>query len=181
MAGVALFSACASASTEAPGAPADAATQIDAKAPPVDAMVNLCPSSSMCPTAMTLGAVSGDSGSDMLMTSGYQSAWLRVRVTEDSNGVGGIKMSLTATLTSPPGLDFDVFMYVNEGSDVVECATRVGNTTTNGDVNAVRGLWGEGGVSNGEDDGRAVSIEIRPVSGVCAPDKMWQLKIVGNT
>lgn len=177
-----MLAACASASTEAPGAPADAAAQTDAKVPPpVDAMVDLCPGPSMCPTAMTLGAVSGDTGSDMLMTSGYQSTWIRVRVTEDSSGVGGIKMSLTATLTSPPGLDFDIFMYVNEGSDVVECATRVGNTTTTGNDNAVRGLWGEGSVSNGSDDGRVVSLEIRPVSGVCAPDKMWQLKIVGNT
>ena len=183
MASLALWSECAAAAKEAPGAPpADAATEpgVDAKLPPpVDAMVDLCPGPITCQTGTMLGTISGDNGSQMLMTSGYQSAWIRVRVTEDV--FGGIPLSLSATVTPPPGLDFDVFLYMNEGQDVVECTTRVGTTTTNGTAKTTRALWGDVSGGNGVDDDRTVSIEIRPVSGACAPDKQWQLKIVGNT
>ena len=177
MAGIAMLTACASASTEAPGPPAaDAPPQSIDAPPPIDAQVDLCPSTSTCQTGMMLGSVSGDTGSQMLMTTGYQSAWYRVRVPEDSSL--GIQLSLSVTLTSPPGLDFDVFLYVNEGQDLVECTTPTGTATTNGAAETVRRIWGDtGGVS----DSRTVSIEIRPISGTCAPAKMWQLQIVGNT
>jgi hypothetical protein len=177
LAGIALLTACASASTEAPGTPpADAPAQTIDAPPPIDAMVDLCPSTSTCQAGMMLGAVSGDSGSQMLMTTGYQSAWYRVRVTEDSSN--GIQLSLSATLTSPPGLDFDVFVYVNEGQDLVECTTASGTRTPNGAAETVYRVWGDTFASS---DSRTVSIEVRPISGTCAPDKMWQLKLVGNT
>lgn len=177
LAGIALLPACASAGKDTPEMPpVDAPPSIDAP-PPIDAMVDLCPGPATCSTAPMLGMVSGDTGSQMLMTSGYQSTWIRLRVTEDSTAT--IQLSLTATLTSPPGLDFDLFMYLNESMDVVDCSTKVGTTTTTGNANAVRALWGESTI--GANDGRYVSLEIRRIAGVCAPDKPWQLTIVGNT
>jgi len=149
--------------------------------PPVDAMmVDQCPSAATCQTAMALGSVSGDTGNAKLSAMGHQSAWFRVRVTEDDSDIPGLTLRVGAKLTSPATVDFDVFVYVNAGSDVVECSTTVGTTTTNGTVNETLAEWGEGIVPNGSDDSRNVSIEVRPISGTCDPTKPWQLEVEGN-
>jgi hypothetical protein len=158
-----------------PRAP-DAAIPTDAPMPPVD----MCPSADTCQAAMMLGTVSGDTDSATLTASGYRSAWFRVRVTEDYSGLPGYKLRVAAKLTSPAAVDFDVFVYINTGSDVVECSTKVGNTTASGTVNETRTEWGEGSSSNGINDSRSVSIEVRPISGTCAPNQMWQLAVEGN-
>lgn len=184
LAGLALGTGCASAGKEEPAAtPADAPAppSVDAP-PPIDAMVDLCPSGITCQAASLLGSVSGDLGSDRLMTSGYQSTWIHVRVTENYSGLAGIALSLSATLTPPPGVQFGIFLYLNESQDLLECATQVGATTMNGTATTVEPIWGEtSGDSNGQNDSRTVAIEIRHLSGTCAPDQMWQLQIVGNT
>jgi len=123
-----------------------------------------------------LGSIGGDTGSDKLTAMGHQSAWFRVRVTEDS--INSIPLRLSAKLTSPAAVDFDVFLYVNVGTDAVECTTRVGTTTTSGSVDTTRAVWGDTGFSG---DDRYVSIEVRPVSGTCATSQTWQLEIIGNT
>jgi hypothetical protein len=178
-AGLALVASCASASPE----PAD--PMIDAPKPPmidapipIDAPpVDLCPGPSTCQTATVLSSLSGDTGSGRLPTqTGHQSAWFRVRVTEDS--ISSIALSLSAKLTSPAAVDFDVFIYVNVNNDVVECTTKLGMTTTSGNVDTTRAVWGDTGFSG---DDRNVSIEVRPVSGTCAQNQTWQLEIIGNT
>ncbi len=177
---MALVASCASAGDATPDArPIADAPRADA--PPADAPVDMCPSAATCGTATMLGSVSGDTGNQTLTAMGHQAAWLRVRLTEDYNDVDGVAMSVSAKLTSPAGVDFDVFVYLNEGNDVVECSTTTGTTTTAGNVNTTRAVWGEGTFSNGSPDDRWVSIEIRPISGVCAPAAMWQLEVVGNT
>jgi len=98
-------------------------------------------------------------------------------VTEDDSGVLGVKLSMTARLTSPSSADYDVFVYVNTGSDTVECTTPSGTGTA--DEKYL--LWGEGSISNGSDDGRTVSVEVRPVSGACTPSQPWQLVLIGDT
>ena len=179
--GATLLASCATAgSVEGDGGTGtiDAPAQLDAAS--IDAATNLCPSPATCPTAMMLGSVSGDTGNMKLSAMGHQSAWFRVRVTEDDSAVGGLSLRAAAKLTSPAAVDFDVFVYVNTGSDVVECSTTVGTTTTTGTVNETRAEWGEGGIANGADDGREVSIEVRPISGTCAITQTWQLELEGN-
>jgi len=179
-------SACASASTSDTPPQVDAPPiepPVDAPVTPdvmIDAPVDQCPSAATCQAAPSIGSVSGDTGNAKLTASGYQSAWFRVRVTEDDSDVPGLTLRVGATLTSPPGVDYDVFVYVNEGSDVVECTTTVGTTTTNGTVNQNHAEWGEGLIPNGSDDSRDVSIEVRPISGACNPATPWQLEIEGN-
>ena len=181
MALTSLITACASAGT----APEDA-KPVTSDSRPVDSMppdtqpVDMCPSAATCQTAMMLGTVSGDTQNQKLTAMGYQSAWLRVRVTENDSDIAGVSMRVSALLTSPPGVDFDVFVYLNAGTDVVECSTTVGTTTTSGTVNRTRAEWGEGLASNGSSDSRNVSIEIRPISGTCASTSMWQLEVEGN-
>jgi hypothetical protein len=50
----------------------------------------------------------------------------------------------------------------------------------NGTTDTNRAEWGEGAIANGSDDSRHVSIEVRPVSGTCAPGQTWQLEVEGN-
>lgn len=147
---------------------------------PIDAFVNECPSTDTCTAAMMLGNVSGDSANQKVNAMGFRAAWYRVRVTEDNSSVGGVKLRVSAKLTSPAAVDFDVFVYVNTGSDVVECTTPSGSTTTTGNTDQVKVEWGEGTISNGNDDGRNVSIEVRPKSGQCAQSYTWQLEVEGN-
>jgi hypothetical protein len=179
-----LVSACASAGTGgAPDIDANPNPPVDAKVVDAhpDAMpVDLCPSAATCQTALTLGTVSGDTGNAKLSAMGTQSAWFRVRVTENDNNAPGLTLRVGAKLTSPSAVDFDVFVYVNVGSDVIECSTTVGTTTTTGTINEDRAEWGEGFVPNGSDDSRNVSIEVRPIAGSCSAAQQWQLDIEGN-
>ena len=185
---------CATAAKDQPGGGTPDAGKGDNPNPTPDAalvdapmMMTDAPSGTTCASAMTcasatmLGSVSGDSGNVKLTASGHQSAWYRVRVTEDDSTPFGLSLRAGAKLTSPSGAQFDVFIYLNTGSDVVECNTTVGSATTAGATKTVHAEWGESGTfSNGSDDGRNASIEIRPVSGTCAPNQMWQLEVEGN-
>ena len=159
------------------GAPADAAGE-----PPHDAAPTStdCASTDVCLTAKTLGTVSGDTGQQTLSAHGSRAAWLRVRVTENDNMIAGVPLHVLARLTPPPGADFDVVLYANPAADIVECTTPIGTPSTSGTVKQVRASWGEDVVSDGEDDSRDVSIEIRPRSGSCASGAQWQLAIEGD-
>lgn len=157
----------------------DASVIVDA--PPDGASLATCMSSDACQSAMMLGTVSGDSNNVKLNTSGYRSAWYRVRVTEDDSGVVGLTLRVAAKLTSPSAPMFDVFVYVNTGSDQIECSTTTGTVSNSGLTKQVKAEWGEGTISNGSDDGRNVSIEIRPLSQTgCNTGAMWQLEVEGN-
>ncbi|NVB81949.1 MAG: hypothetical protein HOV81_26445 [Kofleriaceae bacterium] len=161
------------------GSGSDASVMPDS-AMPIDAFVSQCPSTDTCAAATMLGSVSGDTGNQKLTATGYRAAWYRVRVTEDDSSIGGAKLRVAAKLTSPAAVDFDVFVYVNTGSDVVECNAPTGSTTTNGNTDQVKVEWGEGTISNGNDDDRSVSIEVRPKSGQCMASYTWQLEVEGH-
>ena len=166
---------------DAPAIVHDAPPPGDAR--PIDAPVMAgCASGATCQASMDLGTVSGDTGNATVMGSGYQSAWYHVRVTEDDSGVFAVAMSFTVRLTSPASAKYDVFVYLNTGSDVIECATPSGNVMTAGLVESTYILWGESGTfSNGNDDGRTVSIEVRAPSTGCSAASPWQLQVQGNT
>jgi hypothetical protein len=181
LAGPALIAACASAGSGGiDQVPPDAAPPADTP-PPIDTPpVDVCPSADTCAAALMLGQVSGDTGNQMLTAMGHQAAWFHVRVTEDNNDIIGLTLRAAARLTSPAAVDFDVFVYVGAGSTAIECTTTAGTTTTNGAVNETRVEWGEGAIPNGVNDGRTISIEVRPISGTCAPGQVWQLVVEGN-
>ena len=151
-------------------------------APKMDAPPGMgCASGEQCSSAMSYGMVSGDTGNMKLNAQGYKSAWFRVRVTEDNSSIAPLTLRMAARVTSPPGLPFHVVTYVNTGSDVAECATVVGTPTTNGNTEEVKIEWGETGTfSNGVDDGRDVSIEVRAPTSGCSSSQMWSLEIEGN-
>jgi hypothetical protein len=160
---------------DAPPAPIDTFVPIDMSPP--DAPTNTCASAATCQTAQLLGAVSGDTNNDKLTSAGTQAAWFRVLVTEDEGGFGGVSERVAARIVSPPGADFDVFVYVNPAQKVVECNNQFGQRTSGDEVKAE---WGEGTFGNNSDDSRDVSIEVRPISGSCSGSQMWQLEVEGD-
>lgn len=156
------------------------AAVIDAPSP--DAALVSCAGPTTCQTATMLGSVSGDTGAQKVTASGHVGGWYRVRVTEDDSDVFGVRMRVTARLTTPASPMFDLLVYVNTGSDVVECAAPAGTPSTTGNTKQIQAQWGEGGgFSNGNEDGRTVSIEVRPLAtSGCSPTATWQLEIAGN-
>jgi hypothetical protein len=168
----------------APPVRIDAAVKMDAAiadGPIPDSMLpSMCMSTMNCQGATMLGTVSGDQPSTKLMMTGYQSAWFRVRVTEDYSDFPGLALRVQSRLTSPAGVNFDTFVYVNPNIDLVECAATTGTVTMNGNVDQVRAEWGEGIIPNIFDDDRDVTIEVRPISGTCAPAAQWTLEVEGN-
>ena len=139
-----------------------------------------CDSTDSCAIATSLGTVSGDTSQQPLTARGYRAAWFRVRVTENDTTVTGHALQVLAKLTPPTGADFEVVLHVNVASDVLECTTPLGVATTSGTMKQVRASWGEDVVADGIDNGRDVSIEVRPISGTCTAGATWQLSIEGN-
>lgn len=183
----ALCAACANAGKPSSGTdPVDAEiTAIDGKpmtidARPIDAL-DACASTATCAGAMNLGSISGDTGSQKVTGTGYQSGWFSVRVTEDDSSVFGTKLSMTAKLTSPGAANYDVFVYFNSGNDSVECNNPSASGTTTNPVDTARISWGEGAVSNGDDDSRTVSVEVRPISGGCSAGATYTIELQGDT
>jgi hypothetical protein len=181
--------ACAEAGRATGGGPTDASGSSDGTKA-IDARVQMdapaqsgaCSTTATCtaPT-MVLPNVSGDSGGTA-SASGYQSAWYQVRIGEDDNGPFAAPMSFTVQLTSPAATNYDLFIYINTGSDVIECTTPNGTATKTGTTQSERLSWGEGGTfANGSDDGRTLSIEVRAPATGCSSGAQWQLQIVGET
>jgi hypothetical protein len=134
---------------------------------------------SACRTARDLGAISGDTGTPSVSAQGTCSEWLRVRVTENWSGPTAGPMKLTATLISPDKEDFDVAVYVNAATDVLECSTLTEKSELPTGSDIVKSQWGEQYTFNNGDDARTVSIEVKKKTGGCAKQP-WALLLQGN-
>jgi hypothetical protein len=139
-----------------------------------------CTSTNTCAGATNLGSISGDTGADVVSAQGHTSQWFTVRVTEDDSGVTGVQLRMTATLTSPPGTNYDLYVYV-PGSDTLECSAVSYQSTNTGSSDSATAKFGESGLlSNGSADDRTVTVEVRHVSGTCDPNNKWKLQLAGN-
>jgi hypothetical protein len=183
IAAAALVAGCAEASNPNHGRPpADAAHQMtpgDA-AQSKDAAAATCTTSVTCATATMLSGIGGDeSGAATSSATGYQSAWYSIRLSETDSGPFADPMSIQTTLTSPSGAMFDLLVYVDTGTDQVNCTTPTGTVTTSGATESSNIEWGETGTfANGSDDSRTVTIQITPRTGdSCAANATWSLSI----
>jgi hypothetical protein len=139
-----------------------------------------CASPNACTGATDLGSISGDSNADVQTAQGSGSQWFQVRVTENDNTLGARALHMKAELTSPAGSNFDVFLYLPGSGTGLECSSVENSSTTSGVENASI-EWGESFIPNGALDDRSVTVEVRWVSGTCAPSAKWTLKVFGNT
>ena len=142
-----------------------------------------CASPNVCTGATDLGTVSGDKNADTKTAQGSGSQWFTVRVTENDNTIFGAPEQVRADLQSPTGTHFDLFVYVAGGAAGQECSAVTTSSTSAGGFNTAATSWGESasGFSNGSDDSRTVTVEVRHVSGTCAPAAKWTLTFRGNT
>ena len=139
-----------------------------------------CASPNVCTGATDLGSVSGDTGSGVKTAQGSGSQWFKIRVTEDDSNVFGLSLLAKAELTSPPGTNFDLFLYLPGGSSGQECSA-VAQSSTNTGADTAKLEWGETGtLSNGSNDDRTMTVEVRWVSGTCSPSAKWSLTVRGN-
>lgn len=140
----------------------------------------VCVATNTCLDATDMGEVIGDMGRDSLSAQGTTSQWFKVRGAERSSTATPVRIN--ATLQSPPGANFDLYVYVPR-SDTRECSAVAQSSTSTGTFDEVSASWGEdedlfGG--NGENDSRTVTIEVRYVSGSCSPTAKWKLNVYGN-
>lgn len=141
-----------------------------------------CVAPNTCVGGITMTPVSGDKNADTSTQTGSTSRWLKIRVSEDDSGVLAESMKLKLTLTSPPGTNFDMRVYLAGDGSSQKCPPtgpdRTTNTVAGADVTSIE--WGESGIANGSDDDRTVSIEIVHVSGTCTTGQNWTLLAEGN-
>ena len=135
--------------------------------------------------ATFLGSVAGDESGNPVGASGYTSEWLRLDETEQDSSPIGQAMIFTATLTSPPGMNYDLYAYLGASGGVgnIECTTVKGQSTNPaGEQDQVSFQWGEttGGIANGSDDSATVMIEVRWVSGACSTAQNWSISAHGD-
>ena len=91
-------------------------------------------------------------------------------------------MSFTVSLASPGSDDYDLYVYYNTASNVLECNTIVGFSENGpGVVDEVSSSFGEPVVSNGVDDKSIITVEIFALSAACVPSADWTLTITGDT
>jgi hypothetical protein len=144
-----------------------------------------------CNTAKMQTSISGDTSSSARTITGAVSQWFTIDVTENNTGIfsSGQNLRLKATLTSPPGKNFDLFVYVPTSGGVKECHLNdESSEEAAGTEDVVSVSWGEGdgGDPNGMSDTRTVSIEVREIvdaaapPATCDPTAKWTLKLEGN-
>jgi hypothetical protein len=169
---------------DAPRGTADAPRQVQLDAaPPVDGAAATCTPSPTpsCQAATALAAIGGDEdGAAASNQTGYQAAWFSIRINETDSSAFADPMSMQTTLTSPPGVAFDLLVFEPGDASSTECTTPSGSITTTGTSESSSLEWGETGTfANDSDDSRTITIEITPHAGdACSPNDTWSLSIL---
>ncbi len=127
-----------------------------------------------CPASETLSAIDGDQGSDTRTVKGTTSKWFKVLVNEAVSSLFNDTISYTATLTTPPGMDFDLFEYDGSAS-TPSCAGNPKHAT--GNPESVSETWSD---SFNSDD-KWLTLEVRYISGDMCPSDPWTLTVKGHT
>lgn len=129
-----------------------------------------------CPASDTLSAIAGDKGSDTRTVKGTTSKWFKVLVNEAVSSVLSFpQLSYTASLTTPAGMDFDLFEYDGDTS-TPSCAGNPKHAM--GNPESVSDQWGD---TLNSDDTRWLTLEVRYISGEMCPSDQWTLTVKGHT
>lgn len=140
-----------------------------------------CPKTNECESASNLGTLSADTGDGSVLTaSGGGQEFFRVRATEDNHSVIGEALELKVSLTVPKGSDFDLYAYIDTGTDTSPCPLTPTQASANGPGTAEEIIvtWGDGITGSGDDDSRDVVIEVRFGGFSCEGE--WSLGVQGD-
>lgn len=183
----ATSTAHASTSSGAPqgsgGATATNATSATSGAGGAGGMAPMCTyaSPNQCSTATVLSAISGDKNSSASYTA-QTSQWLKIHVKEDVGSIFPEDLSYTVTLTSPPGMDYDVYVHHGPKGGSTDCNAAPTKGSGNGGSKSVYKKWKDEQGFGGKDDSVWLSIEVRYVSGSeCGAAAEWTLVVQGHT
>lgn len=147
----------------------------------VDALPS-SPTTNTCATAKDLGTLVGDTDKPKINAQGTCSQWLKVRITEADKSVFANNQKVEATLVSPEGADFDLYVYMNKENDVTECSKASESSVlpaSRSDV--VQLTWGEEWTANNTDDSRTLAIEVRAKDAKDCGKGNWVLTLTGNS
>jgi hypothetical protein len=166
--------------------PSDGGALGDASTPP--APVAVCGPQPQCPADVKdLGVLSGDTDTAPLELTGHGSALLRLRITEDAQGLAGRDLRTRFSILSPAAAHYGLVAYHdadNGDVDATECSIQSfeshaplggspGEEVMMVNMPDRRGLFGH-------DDSTNVTIEIRFLGGSCVASDTWTLRITGN-
>jgi hypothetical protein len=133
-----------------------------------------------CATAEPLPAIAGDEGNPMVVRMGDTSKWFKIHIEEQDSSIGGEDISYTVSLTSPPGMNYDLKVRQGAQEGNPECNAAILNGT--GTPESVSDSWGDDQGFGGEDDSVWLIIEVVYVSGDdCGTGAQWSLQVRGNT
>jgi hypothetical protein len=139
----------------------------------------LCVYPAACAGARYLDALSGDEApkGNEINDEGYSSEWLVLDLKETSKSITDSPLLLEATLISPPGVNFDLYVYVADGGGKLECSRVTAQSTQASDQpEELKTSWDD----SWSDDSRKVVIEVRHVSGGCDKSARWKLNVRGG-
>ena len=130
-----------------------------------------------CPNAENLPAIAGDEGSDVRSASGKTSKWFNLFVEEAVSALFEYPdIKYRATLTSPPGAQYGLFVYTGDATAPSCFDSAVQGT---GSPAVVTDAWSDTPIL---DDGLWITLEVRHLSGnACGPNDLWTLTVQGNT
>ncbi len=132
-----------------------------------------------CEMAIALDAVSGDDGS-MVAETGSGATWFLVQVQETNGNIFEEDLSYTVALESPPGVDYDLYVYEGPQDGDPDCEAVPEQGIGEGGLEAVSADWDDDQGIGGQDDSLWLAIEIVHVTGD-ACDAQWTLTVTGGT
>ncbi len=136
-----------------------------------------------CDTAELIPAIAGDENDPPAVRYGVTSKWYRIRITEENGSILEEDLSYTVTLSSAPGMAYDLVVYQGPQAGNPSCGAppKVGVVQPNGDQTVHDG-WDDDQGIGGEDDSVWLIVEVRYVSGdACDAAAQWTLTIQGHT
>ncbi len=139
----------------------------------VSASYTLLNTNPICASNVFLGPVSGDTGAGSLSANGVGEKWFRLRITEDDGSIFGLEyLSARIALSSPPGADYDLYVYCL-GCGGTLAGSSTGGGTALDTVNVRRDD------TLGTEQTFEVLIEVRYFTGTTS--NAWSLSVSGNT
>jgi hypothetical protein len=138
-----------------------------------------CAASNACSGATVVAQLSADTGADTRSAQGSTSEWLQVLATENDGSLGGHDLRIKATLDSPPGTTFDLFLYRGADAPALACGSApTASSTLGSGTQTATDLWTD---NYAHTDSKIITIEVRHISGSCSPSAQWTLTLTGNT
>lgn len=139
-----------------------------------------CSPLNQCMTARDVGSVSGDTKPvvNSIFENGSAEEWVFFKVKEDSSTPFS-GLSYKVQLTSPPGANYDIFLYHSDNNKNGPVCDNVVKQSTNpaGQLDEIDDGWGDQLASS---DTRAVYAHIKHISGPCGPGNEWTLVVQGK-